>query len=154
MDQPAGRCGLSYGDGSTAARLDGLGIVSWHLCADLQLLMPGPNTWPNAGSGIMILWDATLRCQTGPVAVAGYFVTRSISTDVLRLIPRPGEALAAVTDCAAREYLLGANELGDAAFSPGAALQGYNPAVPGGPGHTTPVRPSTRSGIKAQYGAR
>ena len=38
--------------------------------------------------------------------MAGYFVVRPASTDVVSLIPRPGEALAVVTDCAAREYRL------------------------------------------------
>lgn len=150
------QCGLTYGNGSASARNDGVGIdiLEWHLCADLEFPMPGVNPWPNAGSGTMITWDATTRCQTGAVAVAGYFVAQAHSQDLLRVLPRPADALASVADCENREYYLGANQLGVVAFSPGATLLGYNPVLGGGPGHSTPVRVTTWSSIKGLYSPR
>lgn len=150
------QCGLTYGNGSASARNDGVGIdiLEWRLCADLEFPMPGVNPWPNAGSGTLITWDSTTRCQTGAVAVAGYFVAQAHSQDLLRVLPRPADALASVADCENREYYLGANQLGVVAFSPGATLLGYNPVLGGGPGHSTPVRVTTWSSIKGLYSPR
>ena len=150
------QCGLSYGDGSPHARNDGVGvdILSWQLCADLEFPMPGVPPWPNAGSGNLITWDSSTHCQTGTRAVAGYFVAQATSPDVLRLQPRPADALASVADCANNEYYLGANQLGVVAFSPGAALSGYNPVLGGGSGNSTPVRMTTWGSIKALYTPR
>lgn len=135
------QCGLQY-DG---AAHQGVDIFSWVNCAALDFAMPG---WPAAGTGNLLTWDYLVDCQraepggpgTGVVATAGYFYLAAYSPDILRLTPRPVDALAKVAACSSMEHNLEGpgihhepSFLGAAAFSAGATTPGYNPCPNGAP---------------------
>ena len=43
-------------------------------------------SWPDPQSGNLITWDSTRRCQTGSVAIAGYFYVGAYSEAELWII--------------------------------------------------------------------
>jgi len=141
------QCGIDYDQN----RIDGrnnherIDIVSWTLCASLNFQSGSPRPWPAPGSGNLITWDATTRCQTGATAVAGYFYVAAYSPDILSIIPRPADAVAKAADCASVERVITPTFLGTARFSDDPNLQGYNPC---GAGHEVPVERTTWSRIK------
>ena len=59
--------------------------------------------------------------------VAGYFYLAAYGSGTLRLIPRPADGLAMVSDCSAQATQIPSEGLGTARFSPGALIAGYNP---------------------------
>ena len=152
----AGIAGAQFGIDYDGAEGSGVDVWGWTLCATLEFSGSG---WPNAGTGNLITWDSTKRCQrtepagpgTGVMAVAGYFYIGTYSADCLRITPRPVDHLAKVADCAAHEDIIGSDDpaigaraLGSACFSTDCNVAGYNPC-----GLATPVRASTWSSIKA-----
>ena len=129
-DVAAVQVGLQYQDGcdSDMTDLQRIDVFSWTLCATLEFITPPPHQWPRPGGGTIITWDVTNRCQTGEVAVAGYFYMACYgSNDVLQLIPRPVDGFAKVTRCTTEETILGSTELGMASFSPASFVPGCNP---------------------------
>jgi hypothetical protein len=143
------QCGINYNN----AEFVGVDVFSWALCATLEFSSTG---WPQAGGGNLITWDATTRCQTsgnptiGAVAVAGYFYAGAYSSDVMRVTPRPVDALAKVANCGSVEdnIYTGSDSqtfLGAVGFGPG--TQGINPC-----GRTLPPLPvanTTWSAVKS-----
>jgi hypothetical protein len=95
--------------------------------------------------------DSVSRCQTGNVAVGGYFYVAAYDADVLRVIPRPIDGLAAIVRCSAIDHNVTEDGLGYVVFSPGGAKDGCNPCLePCAP--ATPVTPTTWGGIKTLLG--
>lgn len=140
-DPGAGLAGVECGLDYNGAPHQGVDIFGWVNCADLNFPQTG---WPAAGTGNLITWDPTVRCQrqepggpgTGVVATAGYFYLAAYSPDALKIVPRPVSALAAAANCSPAVIRLdGDGEhhdpslLGTAAFSAGAASAGYNPCA-------------------------
>jgi hypothetical protein len=101
---------------------EGVVVNSWTLCATLQFPMPTP-VWPSPGSGNLVTWDSVTRCQTGELAVVGFFYVTAYSPAVFRLTPRPVDARAKVGSCAAAEYGVYPDHLGWVSFG-GAARDG------------------------------
>ncbi|HEX7880644.1 MAG TPA: hypothetical protein VF720_14610 [Candidatus Eisenbacteria bacterium] len=143
------QCGINY----NGAEFVGVDVFTWSLCATLEFASTG---WPNAGGGNLITWDATTRCQTagnatiGAVAVAGFFYMGAYTPDVMRVTPRPVDALAKVANCGSVE---------DIVFSPaGDDAHTFLGAVGFGPGNTginpcgrelvLPVEPTSWSAVK------
>lgn len=141
------QCGISYNGAPSA----GVEIYSWTNCATLEFSSGG---WPMSGSGNLITWDSTARCQrnqpggpgTGVVAVAGYFYCAAYGSDTLRITIREVDGTARVASCAAIEDVLDSiqqpstpSPLGFAVFSPGGTAAGYNPCgLAGGQGLVSP----------------
>jgi hypothetical protein len=134
------QCGISY-NGATHTGVD---VFSWTNCATLEF---PSNDWPASGSGTIITWAADSSCQrfepggsgTGVTAVAGYFYCAAYGADTLRVIRRPVDAMAKVSDCAAVEdivqsedYQPNPSHLGFAVFSSGGQAEGYSPCGAGG----------------------
>lgn len=155
----AGIAGAQFGIQYNGAAGAGVDIFSWTNCATLEFTSGG---WPAAGSGNLITFDASLRCQRtvpvgndpldGVTANLGYFYCASYTPDFLAITPRPVDNAAKVADCLANEELIGGtgypsnvpSHLGRAAFGQSGA---YNPC-----GTNTPVEATTWTGIKGQYG--
>lgn len=141
------QCGISYQDGQAGDMLDGHGveIYSWSLCATLEFITPGANAWPRPGGGNLITWDAVNRCQTGAMAVAGYFYTGAYDPDIFGVIRRPIDGLAKLADCTAIERTISPDHLGYVAFSSGMTIPGcygcYGgcPSLPAPPPSTGPT---------------
>lgn len=155
--------GAQFGINYTAQPGAGVDVFGWSLCATLEFPSTGPNgPWPAAGSGNLITWDVTQRCQryepsgsgTGVVATVGYFYVGAYSPDPLRITPRPVDGLAKVAACDGTEDVIAgpgnrssqAYQLGYAYFSPEGDWSGYNPCD-----LVAPVVPTTWSAIKGQY---
>jgi hypothetical protein len=121
-------CGLNYESGASNGRTNhqGLDILSWTLCATLQFSSPLP-AWPSPGSGNLITWNTTTSCQTGAVAVAGYFYVAAYGADVLSVTARPASGKAAVATCAAVIRNLEPGDLGSVRFSDQTSEVGCNP---------------------------
>lgn len=154
-------CGIDYDGGAHS----GVDIFSWTLCATTNAFDDGPNgPWPTAGSGTIIRWDLYERCQrtepggpgTGVSAAAGYFYLAAYSADSFRLVPRPPNHQAKVSNCSSRDDIIGGtgfptgvpSRLGFATFTAGGTAPGYNPCAA-----TVPVRVTTWSAIKSMYGS-
>jgi hypothetical protein len=128
---------------------DGLGIdmLGWFLCATLEF--PGFG-WTSAGalpvSGNLITWNSTTDCQTGPVAIAGYFYVAAYTHTTMWVMPRPADNLAQVTDCVGGETPVWSSMLGYATFSVSGNVEGCNPCdfscI------IDPVQPTTWSRVK------
>lgn len=148
------QCGISYQTDQPSQDADGMGVdvFGWTLCATLEFVQPGANLWPKPGGGNLITWDAILRCQTGEVAVAGYFYLGAYSADKMSVKKRPADNAAKVARCdSAEEPPLGVEDLGFISFSAGGTTVGCNPCVaPGCEG--VPVEPTTWSNIKTLMG--
>lgn len=137
------QCGIQYNGGNH----QGVDVFMWTLCATLQFTSGG---WPAAGSGNLITWDATNKCQLGETAIAGYFYCGAYTPDALRLVVRPADGRAAVADCGAAQYDLTEADLGSARFAIGGQSPGCNPCA-GSCAPPTPVQPLTWSQIKSLY---
>ena len=121
-------------------------VFSWTLCATLEFTQPNP-VWPSPGGGTIITWDAVNNCQTGEVAVAGYFYMTAYDPATMRIIPRPVDQISKVASCGSFETILSYyNDLGCAYFAQG-GIQGCNPCI--WPCFVDPVEPTTWSRIKA-----
>jgi len=124
-----------------------LDVFSWTLCATLEFPSPNP-PWPSPGGGTLITWDSVTTCQTGDVAVVGYFYMTAYNAATMRVLPRPIDGAAKVATCGSAEVLLDYGvDLGCAYFSPQGAL-GCNPCLH--PCFIDAVEASTWSRIKAQ----
>jgi hypothetical protein len=151
-------CGVRY----TGVTGQGVDIFAWDACADQEARVAGPEgPWPASGSGNLLYWDVSTRCQrfepggsgTGVVALGGYFYVGSYTPDTLAVTVNPGTTLAAVANCAGivdvvagGEHIVNPSHLGYAVFSSGGSLPGYNPC-----GLNTPVKATTWSRIKSTY---
>ncbi|TPW16698.1 MAG: hypothetical protein FD129_658 [bacterium] len=114
--------------------------------ATLEFTQPNP-VWPSPGGGTIITWDAVNNCQTGEVAVAGYFYMTAYDPATMRIIPRPVDQISKVASCGSFETILSYyNDLGCAYFAQG-GIQGCNPCI--WPCFVDPVEPTTWSRIKA-----
>lgn len=157
----AGVGGVQLGVDYNASFQAGVDVFSWALCATLEFTSSGPNgPWPAPGSGNLITWDISTKCQrsepggpgTGVVASAGFFYLSAYSPDILRLTPRPVDNQAKVASCDALEDVIGGvggpadPRLGYATFSADERSPGFNPCL--GP---VTIRPTTWSAIKGQY---
>jgi hypothetical protein len=151
------QCGISYQSDQAGQATDGVGvdIFGWTLCATLEFVQPaginGSNAWPQPNSGNLITWDALVRCQTGEIAVAGYFYAGAYSADRMSVKKRQADNAAKVADCKSSEAPpLGDEDLGFVQFSAGAITLGCNPCVMNCGG--VPVEETTWSGIKTLIG--
>jgi hypothetical protein len=147
------QCGISYQTDQPSQDVDGVGVdvFGWTLCATLEFTQPGANLWPKPGGGNLMTWDALIRCQTGEVAVAGYFYVGAYSADRMSVKKRPADMAAKVADCSSAEAPpLGDEDLGFVHFSAGAATLGCNPCVMNC--MPVPVEETTWSGIKTLIG--
>lgn len=140
-DPTAGLAGLELGLEYNGAPHQGVDILTWVNCASLNFPQLG---WPAAGTGNVITWDSHVRCQrnepagpgTGVVAAAGYFYLAAYSADVLRIVPRQLNNLAAIANCSNVEvHMEGDGQhhdpslLGAATFSSGGGSPGFNPCA-------------------------
>lgn len=142
-------CGISYQDNQIGNRNDshGVEIYSWNLCATLEFPAPGAAVWPETGGGNLIVWDANTNCQTGGLAVAGYFYMGAYDRDLLGVIPHPVFGQAKLGNCLGIEQVIARDHLGYAAFSPGAtdAGCGCNGGCPGLPAPPPAAGPTALS---------
>ena len=139
------QCGIQY-NGTLNAGVD---VFGWTLCGTLEFSSGG---WPAAGSGNLITWDSTNKCQKAEVSVAGYFYCAAYGNDTFSLTVRPVDGAAKVADCNSVEINLDPNrDLGSVSFSDPGTTGGCNPCL--GP-CITPVKATTWSGIKGSYSGR
>ncbi|TPW16697.1 MAG: hypothetical protein FD129_657 [bacterium] len=146
------RCGVTYQGGAAGAIGDreGIDILAWRLCATVDMDTPDAPVWPQPGSGNTITWDLPESCQDGEVAVAGYFYLGAYHADVLQLIADPVSGSATLRDCQSGSVDLDpAQDLGSAAFSPGATGVSCNPCDLACSG--IPVVPITWGAIKSLF---
>lgn len=147
------QCGISYdyGQPGNISDLAGIDIFAWHLCATMEFPTTSPS-WPAPRSGNLITWDSIRNCQTGALAVAGYFYVGAYSASFLGVYPRPVDNAAKVAGCDAVEVTLHGSELGLAAFAPGGPALGCNPCLDycwHSAGDV--VLPTTWSSVKASF---
>ena len=166
-DSAAGVAGVQFGIDYDGAAQSGVDIYDWTNCATLEFAEPG---WPNAGTGNLVTWDTTSRCQrsepeglgTGVKAVVGYFYCAAYSADTLRITVRDVDSVAAVASCDAAPDTLESPEqfsapypLGFAVFSADGATEGYNPCgLVGGENFRTSDPPDSedqQAGFSSQY---
>jgi hypothetical protein len=124
--------GISY-DGAPRRGVD---ILQWTLCADTEYgsHRKAPS-WPNAGSGNSVIWDAERNCQEavavgdkdgGVTAVIGVLNVYAYSNDVFSVTkhPMPPQSLS-VFSCGISPDTLGSQSMGGVAF--GSAVGGHDP---------------------------
>lgn len=148
-NQAAGIAGVQFGIVYPAGW-----FVEWHICATLEFAMAG---FPQSGTGDLVTWDSTTRCQrsepggagTGVVAPAGYFYMTPYTPGVMQVVPRQADNVAKVADCTAAEDVVEGggvvrtpSHLGAAGFPSG----GFNPC-----GLVTPVQSTTWGAVKSIY---
>lgn len=134
-----GQFGISY----EATSSSGIDIFTWNLCATLEFVSNG---WPQSGSGDLVTWDSTNKCQKGEVAIAGYFYCGAYSNDTFRILPRPIDGKAKVADCNSQELALDpSQDLGWASFSTSGDVAGFNPCGSGSSSGSPPDAPATPS---------
>jgi len=145
------QCGIAYqnNQSSNESDLAGIDIFGWTLCATLEFVTPGSNVWPRPGGGNLITWDSTNNCQTGEVAVAGYFYAAAYSADYFAITPRPVDGISKVANCNNTETNLVQGDLGWAQFSTGAVTPGCNPCAQICP--PVAVETTTWGGIKSLF---
>jgi hypothetical protein len=145
-------CGVQYEEGREQDISDGIGvdIFAWAPCQTRQSPLPGFNPWPAPGSGNLISWNPVDSCQTGEVAVAGYFYVGAYSLDTLRVVPSPVDGIAKMADCSGTVTQLRDNDLGFAIFSPHQTIPGCNPCVELCPPEGVPAVQSTWSAVKTR----
>jgi hypothetical protein len=134
------QCGIDF-DGRPGQGVD---VMGFEVCADFQFANPGSGgeVWPEAGSGIILMWEPTLNCQRtvigsdGVHAVAGCFYVYAYSGDVLRVIPdytHPPGPQVKVWDCSGVTtdllYVPGWVNTSRIAFGPDYLDQGCNPCL-------------------------
>jgi len=142
--------GIDYvGQVTPAGGAPNLNVFGWTLCSnyDSPSAMPA---WPAPGSGNLLTWDLDHACQTGEVAVAGYFYLAAYSEGSLYVRPSPDDGTLKVVDCQRNEILL--DPLADAgcAYFNNRGLDGCNPCL-----HACfidPVETATWSRIKTREG--
>lgn len=148
------QCGLRHSVPTGLADGAGLDIDSWRFCASQQHPTPG-TPWGADGSGILLTWDSTTRCQRNPgtdplgvVAVAGYFYCTAYSPVVLSVIPRPQDDAAKIGTCDGSEVYFDPDEVPSSTQlgSVGFGLPGNNPC---GRELPIPLRETTWSGVKS-----
>jgi hypothetical protein len=129
---------LDYQGAPWGAATDGHGIdiFEWTSCATAEFRADG---WPAAGSSNIIVWDRFSRCQTGTMAVAGYFYVAAYSPDVLSLTPHVYSRKASVANCESSVTHLSTSDLGQVRFGGGA---GCNPCVAACPDRPIPTPPT------------
>ncbi len=153
LDNLAGlQCGIAYQNNNAADNGDRekIDVFGWTLCAKLEFISPGTNAWPKPGGGNLITWDSSTECQTGEVAVAGYFYAAAYNNpDFFAVTPRPVDGVAKVARCNNAETTLAASDLGWAQFSAGATTAGCNPCIMLCP--PVAVEETTWGGIKSLY---
>lgn len=133
LDLAGMQFGITYDDGMVGDAADGTGIeiFGWTLCATLEFPMPSP-PWGEPGSGNLITWDSTNRCQVNTVldvSTVGYFYIGAYSPSTFCLTVRPVDDAAKVASCAAEEVIISEQSLGCVAFSAGAVTEGCNPCL-------------------------
>jgi hypothetical protein len=123
--------GIAYDRGMDDGRDNhwALDVFSWSLCASIEFPSPEPRTWPEPGSGNLVTWNTETVCQTGPVAVAGYFYVAAYSPDVLEIAPRPSRGAAIVSTCEAMDETIPVAGLGQVRFSASGTDPGCNPCT-------------------------
>jgi hypothetical protein len=136
--------GISYQANCPGNMLDasGIDIFAWSLCAGFQLPSESPQ-WPEPYSGNTITWDELTHCQTGDMAIAGYFYVAAYSDDVIQVIKHPISGKAEMITCCPPDGLYcndpGAidyeeSDLGFIAFSASGKTPGCNPCIEPCPG--------------------
>jgi len=128
------QCGITYQNGalpgtSPEQDLIATDVYAFTLCATLEFVSPGPPSWLQPGGGNLITWDRERVCQTGELAVAGYWYVGSYGADEFRLTRRPSDNRAVVASCQAVEARVQDGALGYVAFSPGGTMPGCNPCL-------------------------
>lgn len=140
--------GAQFGIRYDAADQSGVDVFAWNLCATIEFPMSG---WPASGTGTLITWDTTSRCQKNEVGVAGYFYCGAYSTDAFWLTARPVDGYMKVADCEAQEIVLDAvSSAGMARFTLGGDDDGCNPCTYSC--FQSPVQNTTWSRIKSGGG--
>jgi hypothetical protein len=135
-----GVAGLSLGIDYPTGVGTGITVVSWSLCADIEI----PNSgWPAPGGGNVIAWNPVLNCQDTEVgnfgvhAVVGGFYTYAYDASVFKITRNENLQSGPefkVADCAGSEsnlvYPGGAGRVGIDAV-PDPVHGGYRPCFPG-----------------------
>jgi hypothetical protein len=131
--------GISYQENCPGNALDlaGLDIFSWTLCATQEFSMSSP-PWLEPYSGTIVVWSPESNCQTGDVAVAGYFYCSAYSNDVLQIIKRPVAGAAELANCSLSSIILNESDLGFLTFSSDGSSPGCNPCDRPCPGPLLP----------------
>jgi hypothetical protein len=144
---------LAHNAGSDAD-LQGIDMFAWVNCATLEFASPnwtGSGAEPDAGN--LITWNSETVCQTGPVAVAGYFYVTAYSATDMYVTTRPADDLAKVADCSAAESdTIPTTALGWVSFSDAGTVEGCNPCLE--PCGGVPTVPTTWGSIKARGAER
>jgi len=151
LGDPAGVAGIGCGIAYDGVDGRGADVFRWTLCADLSF---PSSTWPASGSGIRLIWDHNMDCQTtvvggdGVHAVAGSFYVYAYGEDVFQITPHlklvSGPELA-VVECSydALTYELDPDARGAVRFSESGTEPGYNPCSGVGTLPEVPEPPST-----------
>lgn len=159
QDAAAGVASVEFGIDYDAVTGSGVDIYAWDACQPAETRFDGPGgAWPSSGSGVRVEWDPDTRCQrlepggpgTGVMALAGHFYLSAYTPDTLSIMASPGSGQARVGDCSGAIQRVDGHlpvRLGQAVFSPGGAVEGYNPCLVG-----TPVQPTTWSRVKRLRG--
>ncbi|HEX7878921.1 MAG TPA: hypothetical protein VF720_05895 [Candidatus Eisenbacteria bacterium] len=127
----------------------GVNVFGWTLCATLEFASPSP-AWPSPGSGTLLTWDSVTDCQTGDVAVGGYFYLTAYDPGIMFVGARPVDSVVKVATCEPFEYeILPGIDTGSAYFSSDLSAPGCNACMKS---CIDPVEPATWSGIKAGGG--
>jgi hypothetical protein len=165
-----GVAGLEYGLEYDGALGSGVDVSSWRLCADLEFTS---GSYPDAGSGTIVTWDPSTRCQAtnaeshgvgggskddpngnlpvprSVIAIAGVFRINIWGGDTMEITPRPVSGKLKVADCSAKEDNLTSatvSRKGIASFC--SNYNGYNFCAKGA---LSGELPTTWGKIKSQY---
>ncbi len=148
--------GIMYENGAAGGNVNGTGldILSWNLCADMEVRSTADRAWPEPGSGNLILWNPQGNCRTGRVEVAGYFYVAAYAPDRLEVTRRPGTANVEIINCALPRTIVSAGHLGSVSFSENAAVAGSNPWLDEHGREGKRVERATWSGVKSLIAGR
>ncbi len=93
----AGIAGVQFGIAYNDSVKKGVDIIDWQECSLFNWPMPG---WPAESlTGNLLTWHSTTDCDSSGFRVAGFFYLTAYSPDRLRIVARPADNMAAVSDC-------------------------------------------------------
>ena len=121
FEKENGLGGIQFGIAYDPKEGSGLDITGWQDCASMEF---HEQDWPLAGTGNLCTWETKKMCQREEPVVVGFFAAEVHSPDTFKIIPRPVDTRAAISNCIAEETELGREMLGTLEFGLG---EGYNP---------------------------
>jgi hypothetical protein len=158
---PRGIAGLQWGMNYNGTAHQGIDIISWTTCGDLEW---SQDNWPTPKTGNIVTWGFEDNCQVsrpgtpGVQAIAGSFYVYAYTDDILSVVPiqwgmEPN--VLKVANCGSAEYNLDpSDDRGAIQFSSGGALAGFNPCTGNGvlpPYLPAGNYPATWGSLKAKY---